>query len=643
MNFFEHQQRARRHTVRLVLLMGAAVLSLTVLTSVALILFLNYQHSLPSNFTPWRLMLDVSIGILAVVLLGSLYKGMQLSSGGKAIAERLGGRLINLDPQGLGERRVLNVVEEMALASGTPVPAVYVLDDTSINAFAAGLTPQDAVIGITCGAVALLDRDELQGVIAHEFSHIYNGDMRLNTRLTAVVHGLLLLSLIGGSILRLLSDASSSIPSNRSNDRTDDKRPESLLDKLALVVMLIGGSLWLLGYTGMFFANLIKAAVSREREFLADASAVQFTRNPQSIAGALKKIGGHAGGSQLQAAHAAEFSHLYFGAGLKDAMNGMMATHPPLGERIKRVDPTWSGEFPVIELPAQTPTSTPSDSYSPSKAQEQAFDMAAVQRSIEAIGEPSPAHLEQAQSALDSMPDALREAAHSCISAQALIFGLLLDPTPTLQARQMEGLLPTLAADIAQALQALRPSLTSLDPQLHLSLIDLAMPALKQLSVDDFKTFRVHLAQLIQADGRIDLLEWSLLRIIELNVLGAPKTTAMYRLEQVRGDIALLLGALAHAGNSDPAQVRLAFDQACASLSLATSTLSPPEASAWQDMEAALNRLRHLQPLKKPALLKAMAVCVQQDGLITPTEAQLMRAVADVLDCPMPPLLEVSA
>jgi Zn-dependent protease with chaperone function len=341
MNFFEHQDRARSHTARLVLLLCAGVLSLIAVTSGILILILRSQKEIVINASTWQLGLGVSVGVLVLVFLGSLYKTLQLRAGGKVIAERLGGRLVSPEPQNLDEARALNVVEEMAIASGASVPALYVLDDASINAFAAGLTPQDAVIGITRGALTLLTREELQGLIAHEFSHIYNGDMRLNTRLTAVTYGLLLIGLTGAMILRgmALRDASSNIEKKGNN---------------AQALMMVGGALWVLGYAGTFFGSLIKAAVSREREFLADASAVQFTRNPQSIAGVLKKIGGHTAGSQLKAAHAAEFSHLYFCDGLKLATSKMTATHPPLEVRIQRIDPQWDGQFATVNFRDET-------------------------------------------------------------------------------------------------------------------------------------------------------------------------------------------------------------------------------------------------------------------------------------------------
>lgn len=354
MNYFKHQARARRHTLLLLLLMGVAVLSLIAVISGVLLLILHVPDGQPLNQSDEELLQFVFLAVVAVVLLGSLYKNDELRAGGKVIAERLGGRLISEEPQSLEERQLLNVVEEIAIASGASVPAVYVLDEASINAFAAGLTPEDAVIGVTRGALALLSREELQGVIAHEFSHIYNGDMRLNTRLTAMVHGLLLLGLIGKLIMNAVPDRAvstlTSSDSSSSEPAASDRGPTASNNPIINAIRVIayaGFALCVLGYAGTFFGNLIKSAVSRKREFLADASAVQFTRNPQSIAGALKKIGGLAQGSQLEAVHASEFSHLYFAAGAQT----FLATHPPLDVRIKQIDPDWDGQFPIVELP----------------------------------------------------------------------------------------------------------------------------------------------------------------------------------------------------------------------------------------------------------------------------------------------------
>lgn len=638
MNFFEQQDRARRNSGRLLILMVLAVLSLITLTSLALGVvwqLFGQSHSslwlasdgaiglLPS----WRLVGVVSLAVIAVVLLGSVYKSLQLSRGGQAVAERLGGRLINLAPQSLEEQRLLNVVEEMALASGTPVPPVYVLDDAGINAFAAGLTPQDAVIGITRGAISLLSREELQGVIAHEFSHIFHGDMRLNTRLVAVLHGILLLGLIGGFLLRGSSRASSR--SSRNNS--------------AAAIIAVGGTLWLLGYAGTFFGSLIKVAVSRQREFLADASAVQFTRNPQGIAGALQKIGGNLYGSQLRAGHAAEFSHMYFAAGISRALDGMLATHPPLDERIRRVTPEWDGRYPHVASLSLVPADASADQRAVAQGWDQAlaagFSAASATAAIASIGEPSAAHLQQAHQLLDELHPALRQAAHHGSGAQALLYGLLLAPVAGLREQQMQLLQPLLNADLVSHLQALEQPLRQLPGNQRLTLLDLAMPALKQLGTEQAATLCAVMARLIRADGKVELLEWTLLRIVERNLAPSRRLSGHFHLLELADEVQVLLSFLARAGSILPEQAQAALAQAAVELPYTGLNLLPAAQCDLKALEAALKRLNQLQPLQKPRLLKAMARCIEHDGRIEVAEAELLRAVADLLDCPLPPLL----
>lgn len=642
MNFFEHQARAKRNSGRLILLLALAVLCLVSLTSIVLTLLLQAFGEVSAYSAESRMGLDWSlIGmiacvVVAVVLFGSLYKSIQLSSGGKAVAERLGGRLLNLAPQSPEERRILNVVEEMAIASGTPVPPVYLLDDPSINAFAAGLTPQDAVIGITRGAIFLLSRDELQGVIAHEFSHIFHGDMRLNTRLVAVLHGILLLGLIGEELLEGSTNRGLRISSSSSRDKS------------AGVFIAIGCALWVLGYAGTFFGNLIKAAVSRQREFLADAAAVQFTRNDQSIAGALKKIGGYSCGSQLQTSHAAEFSHMYFGPGIDMALSSLMATHPPLEERIRRVEPRWDGSFPSVRLPANAygPDSNYDTSLSDSwdvalsgfSAPAASYSPQAAEHSIANIGNPQAAHISAARNNLQRLPDTLKAAAHRSLDAQALMLGLLLSRDTDLQAKQLALLQPQLNPDITQVLEQLRGELSSLPAELRLPLLELSIPALKQLDTEQFAQLQRHLALLAQADKVISLMEWSLLRILQRNVQGPRPVDGQYRLMEMAAECAVLLSALAHAGHQDSEQAAQALAKACAALPFEPVSLAA-NGGELKTLDTALTRLNRLLPLQKPRLLKAMAICITHDGQINAAEAELMRAVADTLDCPMPPLL----
>lgn len=345
MNFFEHQDSARRKTSHLVMLFVLAVLLLIGLTQLLVMAVLVWINGVPGQewqmalqYFSWSMLLKIAGGIGAIVLLGSLFKLTQLSSGGKVIAEALGGRLLNLNSGDADERKLLNVVQEMAIASGTPVPPVYLIEEPAINAFAAGYKPADAVIGVTRGCIQQLDRDELQGVIAHEFSHIFNGDMRLNVRLIGVLHGILVLGMIGFFILHSVS---------RTGYRSRSSKNNSALPFLAL-----GAGLMAIGYVGTFFGNWIKAAVSRQREFLADSSAVQFTRNPQGISGALKKIGGLSEGSRIENPQAAEMSHLFFGQAVQPFFSRLMATHPSLSERISRIEPNWNGRFSVTSSSA---------------------------------------------------------------------------------------------------------------------------------------------------------------------------------------------------------------------------------------------------------------------------------------------------
>lgn len=634
MNFFEHQDRARKQTGRLVLLLTIAVVCLVTITSLALgwlwrhlgepALHLTSRASLPDP----ELYLSVAAVIVGVVVLGALYKQVQLSAGGKVVAESLGGRLLNLSASNADERRLLNVVEEMALASGSPVPPVYVLEDGSINAFAAGLTPRDAVIGITRGAIEQLDRNELQGVIAHEFSHIHHGDMLLNTRLTALLHGMLLLGLIGGMLLRGWSETSTGVRISSRSSSNDKNSGGSVV----LLVIGAGVVLYVLGYVGTFFGQLIKASVSRQREYLADASAVQFTRDPSTIAGALKKIGGNPLGALLSAPRAAEFSHMYFGDGVGSSW---FDTHPPLKDRIRRVDPGWDGNYPKFE--PRLDVALMNKQAWTSAVTGQPYQPSAVDAAVAAVGAPTIAHLQEARSTLQRLDERLQRAAHDSEGAEALVYGLLLDSEPGLRARQLEAIKQRLNLSLALQLDLLEESLLQLDPGQRLPLLDLAMPALKQLDAKAFLALRENMALLIKLDGKVKLLEWTLLRIIERNLRPGSGKIGNVALADLADACATLLAFLARVGETSDLQTEQAFADAWSGLPFAPRPL--PGAASLRELETALKQLEQLRPLQKPQLLKALARCIEHDGRITAGEAELMRAVADILDCPMPPLL----
>ncbi len=661
MNFFEHQDRARRNTKKLVLLLLLAVLSLIAITIVLVLFLLNYgqlqgeesivNHML--NTADLDLVVSVGLGVLAVVSLGSLYKLSQLSAGGKVVAEAMGGRLLNIQTRDADERKILNVVEEMAIAGGTSVPPVYLIDDNSINAFAAGYKGQDAVIGITRGCIKLLNREELQGVIAHEFSHILHGDMRLNIRLVGILHGILLIGIAGYYLMRTAAFSGG----NRKNN--------------GMPMLALGLGLMVIGYSGTFFGNLIKSAVSRQREYLADSSAVQYTRNPFGISGALKKIAAHSQGSILENEHAPEFSHMFFGQGVQMALGGMMATHPPLEERIRRVEPNWDGSLPTLDYGQNSAKNTaqpeetvdrreavlgavvaagavlngqgkPSDSQQEKKQDQQQNLGAAIEQAsaMECIGVLTEEHVAAAQTTLSEIPDLIREAAHEPFSARALVYGLLLDASPKVQAEQLKQLQAKAHPASFKALEKILEQLPRLDRQLHLPILDLCLPALKQQSPQQYQIFKRNMIILIRADKQVDIFEWALYRIVCHGLEPQRDSLSRYKLKQTQAACQLLVSVLARAGHNDENEALRAYSAAAKELDIPAVGLLPETQINLQLLDKALEQLNALRPLDKPRLLKAMAASINHDGEVTATEAELFRAIADSLDCPIPPLLK---
>jgi Zn-dependent protease with chaperone function/uncharacterized tellurite resistance protein B-like protein len=648
MDFFERQEKARRNTKLLVvyfitgvaLLIAVVYLVAAVVFNVAGSRYRSRHHQYYSDDTPleanrvllWdpRLFFGVAIGTLAVIGIGSIFKTMELAQGGSAVSSMMGGRLVNPSTTDLDERKLLNVVEEMALASGVPVPQVYVMDsEEGINAFAAGHTTSDATITVTRGCMKLLTRDELQGVIAHEFSHVLNGDMRLNLRLLGIIFGILCLAVVG----RILLQA-----------RSGNSRDRNALPLLGLALLLIG-------YVGVFFGHLIQAAVSRQREFLADASAVQFTRNPLGITGALKKIGGlGAEGSRVNAAHTQEVSHMFFGNGLAQPLFGLLATHPPLEERIRAIDPAFDGNFPVTRYVPEEEAPYHARPAAAPRAAVPPIVPAAMAAAMSNLGTPNTAHLRYAVEMRRSFPPALKNAARDAMGASALVYGLLLSTDPAMRAQQLDSLAQITSDAVRQETERLLPDITPVATNAKLPLVDLALPGLRQLSPTQYQEFSKAIQALIEADGEIDLFEYVLqkivLRHLDTQFNGARKNVIQYyALKPLAPDCSVLLSALAHVGSEDPAQCEAAFQQGAQGLSRFAQTPLVYVASDQCDLpqvDAALNRLNQAVPQIKKNVLNACVQVVAADGVIQEMEAELLRAVADALDCPMPPFLQTA-
>lgn len=645
MNFFESQDRVRKNTFQLVLLFSLAVITLIIMVNVLVMVVFGYIDSqqMQDGGTllqqmDWRTFAAVSAGVGAVVLAGSFYKIMALSAGGKVVAESLGGQLIPQNTKDLKQRKLLNVVEEMAIASGTPAPPVYLLaDEPGINAFAAGFTPRDAVIGVTQGTIDHLSREQLQGVIAHEFSHIFNGDMRLNIRLIGVLNGILILGIIG---YYLLYSASFS-----RRGRSSGKNAGGIL-ALAIGLMVIG-------FAGTFFGGLIKAAVSRQREYLADASAVQFTRNPDGIAGALKRIGGLEFGSKVENPGASEVSHAFFAQGVSGFMQALAATHPPLAKRILRIDPHWDGKFSAVDKPDPLREEGEAGKKEGMTREELAKKvatvvagaaMADVANTIDQIGNPKPETINHARSLLAELPTVIRETAREPYGARAVIYSLVLDPGQAVRGKQLAHLQAYADPDVFMLTHKLLAEMDGLEIKYRLPLIDIAIPALKQCSLDQYKAFRDNLVALIEMDSRVDLLEWSLQKILFNHLdgqffrLARSKTRYSYA-GQLKQEIQLILSVLAYAGQQDQNEIEAAFDAATKTLEFSGLQLTAKNEISLSDLDRALQELEKLKPLAKPQLLKACAASVLRDQKISPVEVELLRAFSDVLGCPMPPII----
>jgi Zn-dependent protease with chaperone function len=652
MNFFEAQDSARRHTSLLILLFIIAVIGLLVLSNILVFEFIYFTQFSTLTFSiaeleqvfDSNLSILVSAAIIIFITLGSLYKLVQLSSGGSVIAQHLGGVIVPRSSSDPLHKKILNIVEEMAIASGTPVPQVYILNEQGINAFAAGWKTTNAVIGITQGALERLNRDELQGVIAHEFSHIFNGDMRLNIRLIAVLHGILMIGMLGRMILRSLRYVRSSRNSKGGG-------------QAALVILGIGGALAVVGYTGTFFGNWIKSLISRQREFLADASAVQFTRSDEGIANALKKIGGAIPGSAILAAAVDEYSHAYFALGDTTFSLFSFSTHPPLKQRIMRIQPAWDGRYIFDERKPSRDSDAAQREDDRSRKKNIAASVAAgvglgqsidvsineAINSLDNIGEVTREQVRAAQLWHRQMPESLISHAENPYGAQALVMALLIDDDALIQSRQYDVLDEIIGEQHASNVKQIQGTVTELAATQTLTLIDLALPTLREMTVEQYQRFKQCIQQLVSADKKVNLREWIIQRVVlqhlDEQYGHRKKPVAKYFvLGSAKHASELMLSLLAYLEHKDMLQAQQAFDLARRSVGAGALGLLAKDLISLDSLNEAMDELEFLKPPLKKRFLQACVACISHDGEVTIQAYELTRAIASCLDCPMPPV-----
>ena len=661
MDFFARQDQARRNTTWMVFLFVLAVVAIVLavdLLAAGIWLAVSEDKMLSRHASllgqvPAPVYWGGTLAALTVIAGGTLHRIIKLSKGGIAVARMVGARWVKRNSQDPLERRLLNIVEEMAIASGITVPAVFIMDEErGINAFAAGYSPNEAAITVTRGAIERLNRDELQGVIGHEFSHILNGDMRLNVRLLGVIAGIVLIGSIGKFMMNI--GRGSSGEGRFVTARRGDVR-----------LFAAGLALWLIGALGVLFGQLIKAAVSRQREFLADAASVQFTRNPDGIAGALYEIGQSTG--VISNRYAEELSHMYFGESVARSIFGLFETHPPLEDRIKRVmgkrallflrsrakeRAATGADVGTLERAPGSGASTqetaafagagnapvPSASDWGRRTGDEAVKTSAA-AVIASVGNPTTGHMDYARRMLDALPEAVREAMGSAEGARAALLALLVAAGGETRDRQEAMIREAHGEAIAAQALTLERALKPLGDRSRLPVLELAIPTLMELSQPDRDRLLQLMKALIEADRRVTVAEFVLVTICRYQFDPQPRGARRVKhrtLQSVASESAIVVSLLIHAGRGRPDT----FDGAMRRLGISGQRLSLPAELDVAVVQAALNELELLAPLRKPAFIKACLAVVMMDHSLSVTEAELMRAICAALDTPLPPILE---
>ena len=646
MDFFARQAETRRLSRWMVLLFILAIaaiviaINLVVIVAVAILAvedggLLAAQDMSLANYP--LVVLVTSIVVLGTIGISSLVRTASLSSGGGAVAQQLGGTRVTSDTTDPLRKRLVNVVEEISIASGVPVPQVYVLErEAGINAFAAGHNPSNAAVAVTRGALVNLNRDELQGVIAHEFSHVLNGDMRLSTRLIGLLFGLTVIAMVARLVLR-------HAPRGGSGRKGGG----------AIVVIMVAAFIVLiLGWIGLFFGRLIQAAVSRNRESLADASAVQFTRDPQGLRGALVKIGALGVGSRFSDADAEEVAHMLFAPGLARAFS----THPPLEERIREIDPRFDPkEFEVMrqrmnqerqQAQEEAGRSQPAAAERLSGMLDGAIVLAPA-AVAQLVANPGTEHVLQTHGLLASLPHGFQQVVRQPENAAALFIALALDLSADTRGRQLAFLQQQLGGEFHDAVQALLPQVDSLTSVQRMPALLQVFPALRQLSRTERVALLKCLNGLLTREGRASAFPYALRKLAQVQLqdeLDPRRRAAGYQtLSALRDELQTLFSVLAMHGSEDETEARRAYEIGMESL---LPGIRPPFAKPghWlPKLDQALTRLDRLQPEAKEMLIEALVRTISHDLRMTVPESELLRAICAVLHCPLPPLYAASA
>jgi Zn-dependent protease with chaperone function len=643
-DFFGAQARARQQSRLLGWGFALSVLAVVVALDAIVLMGLRIKNATGGDAEPfegslleWALvhpgtLLLVSLVVGSFIGVASLTRILQLREGGGYVARSLGGVRVERGTPDPRRRQLHNVVEEMALASGVPVPEVYVLEnDDSINAFAAGHTPANAAVAVTRGALVNLNREQLQGVIAHEFSHILNGDMRLSIRLMGMVFGLMAVATAGRLLLRL---AGSSGGSRR--------------DRGVLPLAALGMAIAVVGQIGFWAGRVLQAWISRKRECLADASAVQFTRNPEGLRDALVRIAAHGGAADPAGTGKEEIAHLLFAPGGRR----LMATHPPLIERVQELDPQVTparfesmirqAREQMRRLASVDPAPTPVTGNAG------AVNLAALTVPVasaliaDSAGDPAPRHLEQAVAVRRALPSALHASAERPEHAQALLLSIVICANASAREQQLACVREKLGDAMAEEVQQVAAATANLEPMLRLPAVLQLIPALRALPATERLRYVVVLKEVVRLDGTISAFEYALEKLAIRALV--PREAARdphgnLAIDGVVPSLGIVFAVLARQGARNDAQARQAYESGIGML-LPMHRPAYSIIDEWVGpFDQALEQLCRLRVAAKQLLIEALVRTIAHDEMLAPAEAELLRAICAVLECPLPPLL----
>ncbi|MDF1879825.1 M48 family metallopeptidase [Sulfurimonas sp. MAG313] len=544
----------------------------------------------------------------------------------------LGGIRVNRNTKDNQKKRLLNVVEEMSIASGISVPPVYLLPENSINAFAAGHTTDDVAIGVTQGLIDTLNREELQGVIAHEFSHIFNGDMKINMRLTGGLHGVLLIGLIGEGILRVFS---------RSRHTTHRRSSSKENNGGIIIIMLVGGAFYVIGFLGKFMGGWIKAIISRKREYLADATAVQYTRYPEGIAGALKKIGALSSGSTLNSDAATTHSHLFFAQGVSGFFTTMFSTHPPLDKRILAIEPRWNGVYPILTQNRAEKEKSHYSSKNEKKKQkkEKLSAIILAQSAIQSIATPKDKHIDFAKLVDEELSSLFGDSIGDALGAQGIVFSLLAHQDKDILNRQKSILSVGLVKELESALENKK----SLKREHYLELVRLLIPTLKSLSLTQYKAFKSYMTHFIEIDKKVSTFEWCLQHILlrpldrKFNIT-KPIKMLYSSIDAVKNETELLLSMLSQIQYKDETEAKNTFTKVMKVQGLPAFAYVKKEHINFKTFTQSVLALEKAKFGVKKRILEIILAMMMVDENLTLRENEMIQTMAEILQVPLPPL-----